>query len=64
MNNNYIQRYFKKIGFHLNNFNEKDFLALVKSTKETSRKKNYNQIEMAHHIWLLLLCDYITKEKF
>lgn len=26
--------------------------------------KNYNQIEMVHHIWLLLLCDYITKEKF
>lgn len=26
--------------------------------------QNYNQIEMVHHIWLLLLCDYITKEKF
>lgn len=25
--------------------------------------KNYNQIEMVHHIWLLLLCDYITKTK-
>lgn len=26
--------------------------------------KNYNQIEMTHHIWLLLMCDYITKSKF
>ena len=26
--------------------------------------KNYNQIEMVHHIWLLLVCDYITKTKF
>jgi D-sedoheptulose 7-phosphate isomerase len=25
---------------------------------------NYNQIEMTHHIWLLLLCDYILKVKF
>ena len=39
MDKNYIQKYFKKIDFHLNNFNEKDFLALVKLTKETSRKK-------------------------
>jgi D-sedoheptulose 7-phosphate isomerase len=181
MDKYYIQKYFKKIGFHFNNLNQKDFLALVKLTKETSRKKkkiilvgnggsaamsshvsvdltkqcgirainfneadlitcfgndygyenwikealnkyydkgdlvilisssgnstnhivaakfckknkiklvtftgfngknklskfgilnfyldskNYNQIEMTHHIWLLLLCDYITKEKF
>ena len=26
--------------------------------------KNYNQIEMVHHIWLLLACDFITSEKF
>jgi D-sedoheptulose 7-phosphate isomerase len=26
--------------------------------------KNYNQIEMTHHIWLLLLCDYITQASF
>ena len=26
--------------------------------------KNYNQIEMVHHIWLLLACDYLTKTKF
>lgn len=26
--------------------------------------KNYNQIEMVHHIWLLLACDFITLEKF
>lgn len=26
--------------------------------------KNFNQIEMVHHIWLLLLCDYITNQKF
>jgi len=181
MDKSYIQKYFKKIGFHLNNLNEKDFFALVKLTKQTSRKKkkiilvgnggsaamsshvsvdltkqcgirainfneadlitcfgndygyenwikealnkyydkgdlvilisssgnsrnhieaaqfckkkkiklvtftgfngknklskfgilnfflnskNFNQIEMVHHIWLLLLCDYITKEKF
>jgi len=25
---------------------------------------NYNQIEMVHHIWLLLLCDYLTSMKF
>ena len=23
--------------------------------------KSYNQIEMTHHIWLLLICDYISK---
>ena len=39
MDKNYIQKYFKKIGFHLNSLNEKDFLALVKLTEETSRKK-------------------------
>ncbi len=26
--------------------------------------KNYNQIEMVHHIWLLLACDFITSTKF
>ena len=26
--------------------------------------KNYNQIEMVHHIWLLLACDYLTKTKY
>ena len=25
---------------------------------------NYNQIEMVHHIWLLLACDYLTSTKF
>jgi len=39
MDKNYIQKYFKKIGFNLNNLNKKDFLALVKLAKETSRKK-------------------------
>ena len=23
--------------------------------------KSYNQIEMTHHIWLLLICDYMSK---
>lgn len=23
--------------------------------------KSYNQIEMTHHVWLLLICDYISK---
>jgi D-sedoheptulose 7-phosphate isomerase len=26
--------------------------------------KNFNQIEMVHHVWLLLACDYLTKSKF
>jgi len=26
--------------------------------------RNYNQIEMVHHIWLLLACDFITSAKF
>jgi len=42
MDKNYIQKYFKKIGFHLNSLNEKDFLALVKLSEETSRKKKKN----------------------
>lgn len=25
---------------------------------------NYNQIEMVHHIWLLLACDFLTSTKF
>lgn len=26
--------------------------------------KNYNQIEMVHHSWLLLACDFITSQNF
>jgi|TARA_B100001964_G_scaffold200814_1_gene228143 D-sedoheptulose 7-phosphate isomerase len=26
--------------------------------------ENFNQIEMAHHVWLLLACDFVTSTKF
>jgi D-sedoheptulose 7-phosphate isomerase len=26
--------------------------------------QNYNQIEMTHHVWLLLVCDYILRINF
>jgi LEA14-like dessication related protein len=28
------------------------------------KKSSFNQIEMVHHIWLLMACDFLTKEKF
>jgi hypothetical protein len=39
MYKDYTKKYFKKINFHLNNYSEKDFLALVKFTKKKSIRK-------------------------
>ena len=45
-------------------FNGKNKLAKLGKINFSLNSKNYNQIEMVHHIWLLLACDYITKTKF
>ena len=45
-------------------FNGKNKLSKYGKLNFHLDSRNYNQIEMVHHIWLLLLCDYITKEKF
>ena len=41
-------------------FNGKNKLAKMGNLNFIVNSKNYNQIEMAHHIWLLLACDYIS----
>lgn len=45
-------------------FNGKNKLSKLGKINFSLDSKNYNQIEMVHHIWLLLACDYITKTKF
>lgn len=45
-------------------FNGKNKLSKYGKLNFYLDSKNYNQIEMVHHIWLLLLCDFLTKEKF
>ena len=45
-------------------FNGKNKLSKFGDLNFYLNSKNYNQIEMVHHVWLLMACDYITKEKF
>tara|TARA_B100000989_G_C19520542_1_gene463955 strand:- start:1455 stop:2003 length:549 start_codon:yes stop_codon:yes gene_type:complete len=44
-------------------FNGKNKLAKMGNLNFIANSKNYNQIEMVHHIWLLLACDYISNTK-
>lgn len=44
-------------------FNGKNKLAKIGNLNFIVNSKNFNQIEMVHHIWLLLACDYISNTK-
>ena len=44
-------------------FNGKNKLSKIGKINFIVNSKNYNIIEMIHHIWLLLACDFITKTK-
>ena len=45
-------------------FNGKNKLSKLGGINFYLNSKNFNQIEMVHHIWLLMACDFLTKEKF
>ena len=47
----------------LTGFNGKNKLAKLGDLNLIANSKNFNIIEMIHHIWLLLACDYIVKSK-
>ena len=45
-------------------FNGKNKLSKMGVLNFWLNSSNFNQIEMVHHIWLLLACDYLTATKF
>ena len=60
-------KFAKKIGcdvIKLTGFNEKNQLKKIGNVNLWLKSKNYNLIEMTHHIWLLSFVDYIAKSKF
>lgn len=60
-------KFAKKIGcdvITLTGFNEKNQLKKIGNVNLWLKSKNYNLIEMTHHIWLLSFVDYIAKSKF
>ena len=60
-------RYAKKNGckvITLTGFNKKNKVKKIGHINLWLESKNYNLIEMTHHIWLLSIVDYIAKAKF
>tara|TARA_A100001015_G_C14956332_1_gene698942 strand:- start:709 stop:1254 length:546 start_codon:yes stop_codon:yes gene_type:complete len=60
-------KFAKKIGCKvvtLTGFSEKNKVKKVGHINLWVNSKNYNLIEMTHHIWLLSIVDFITKSKF
>lgn len=60
-------KFAKKIGcdvITLTGFSEKNQLKKIGNVNLWLKSKNYNLIEMTHHIWLLSFVDYIAKSKF
>ena len=54
----------KKVGckvITLTGFDRKNKVKKIGDVNLWLNSKNYNIIEMTHHIWLLLICDYISK---
>ncbi len=45
-------------------FNGKNKLSKMGKLNFWLSSSNYNQIEMVHHIWLLLACDFLSSTKF
>ena len=44
-------------------FDKKNLLKKKGDLNFWVNSKNYNIIEMTHHIWILSVCDYILKSK-
>lgn len=60
-------KFAKKIGCEvitLTGFSKKNKLKKIGNINLWLNSKNYNLIEMTHHIWLLSFVDYIAKSKF
>ena len=49
---------------YLNKTLSKDFSIFSLGNKKVPNCKNYNIVEMTHHIWILSICDYILSSKF
>tara|TARA_A100001011_G_scaffold261353_1_gene269835 strand:+ start:1102 stop:1641 length:540 start_codon:yes stop_codon:yes gene_type:complete len=45
----------------LSGFKKNNNLSKMADISFWVNSKSYNQIEMTHHVWLLLICDYISK---
>lgn len=45
-------------------FNYKNPLCKIGNINFSVNSSNYNQIEMCHNIWLLLVCDFLSDKKF
>jgi D-sedoheptulose 7-phosphate isomerase len=48
----------------LTGFNEKNKVKKIGHINLWLDSKNYNLIEMTHHIWLLSIVDFVAKAKF
>ena len=60
-------KYAKKIGcklITLTGFKKENKVSKVGNVNLWVNSKNYNLVEMTHHIWLLSIVDYISKSKF
>jgi D-sedoheptulose 7-phosphate isomerase len=60
-------KFAKKIGckvITLTGFNKKNKVKKLGNVNLWLNSKNYNLIEMTHHIWLLSIVDFIAKAKF
>ena len=60
-------KFAKKIGCKvvtLTGFDKKNKVRKIGDANLWLNSKNYNIIEMTHHIWLLSIVDYIAKAKF
>jgi D-sedoheptulose 7-phosphate isomerase len=60
-------KYAKKIGcklITLTGFKKENKVSKVGNVNLWVDSKNYNLVEMTHHIWLLSIVDYISKSKF
>ena len=60
-------KFAKKIGckvITLTGFNKKNKVRKLGNVNLWLNSKNYNLIEMTHHIWLLSIVDFIAKAKF
>ena len=60
-------RFAKKMGckvITLTGFDKKNEVRKIGHINLWLNSKNYNLIEMTHHIWLLSIVDFIAKAKF
>tara|TARA_B100000959_G_C14554818_1_gene449183 strand:- start:44 stop:583 length:540 start_codon:yes stop_codon:yes gene_type:complete len=46
----------------MSGFKKNNKLSKISDLSFWVNSKSYNQIEMTHHIWILLICDYISKK--